>query len=123
MVLSNKCKKCDYICNAMHFQWKFIDWTSGDNDIDIFIQDSQLSAHNDIKKALEWIPYNRFYNISYIAEGKLNKMYEANWIDGYINKWNYDNQDWKRNQPNMPVFLKICNNPASITLEFINKVQ
>jgi hypothetical protein len=118
----NKCGKCGYMCNAIHFQYNFENWTSNNNDIDKFIQDSQLSAHNDAKKALEWIPYNRFQNINYIAEDKLNKMYRANWINGCINKWSDDNQDWKRKQPYIPVFLKICNNPASITLKFINKV-
>jgi hypothetical protein len=124
MVVLNdiSCERCNYVCNSIHFQHNFTNWTSGNDDFDKSIQDSQLSAHNNVKKALEWIPYDRFHNISYIAESKLDKMYKANWIDGCINKWNNDNQDWERNQPNMPVFLKICNILASITLEFINKV-
>jgi hypothetical protein len=48
-----------------------------------------------------------------------------NWIDGCINKWNYDNQNWGREKPNMFVLLKILNYPASIASiisEFIKKV-
>jgi hypothetical protein len=36
--------------------------------------------------------------------------------------WNNININWKRDGPNMIVILKVLNNPASITLEFINKV-
>jgi hypothetical protein len=118
-----KCGVCNYACNSIYFQHNFINWTSGNNDIDKFIQSTQLSDHNFYGyQALEWIPYDRFYNIKYIAEGKFNKMYRANWIDGYICFWNSNNQSWQRNNPYMFVILKILNNPASITLEFINKV-
>ena len=69
VVFSERCDKTNYniICNAIHFQQNFDNWTSGNNDIDKFIQDTQLSAHSDTEKALEWIPYDRFYNIIYIV--------------------------------------------------------
>ena len=68
-VLGEICKKCNYKCSAIHFQQNFDNWTSNNNDINIFIQDAQLSAHDNADKALEWIPYNRFYNIKYIVKG------------------------------------------------------
>jgi hypothetical protein len=120
---------CNYKCNAKWFKQNFKNWTSGNNQIDKFIQSTQLSDHNCYRyQALEWIPYDRFYDIRYIAEGKFNKIYRANWIDGYIRKlwdqssWDDDNQNWKREEPNMFVILKILNNSTSITLESINKV-
>jgi hypothetical protein len=122
VVFSIKCGECNDACNSIYFQHNFINWTSGNNDIDKFIQSTQLSAHYDVKEVLEWIPYNRFNNIKYISEGKFNVMYRANWIDGYISYWSINNQNWKREKPNMFVILKILNNPASITSEFINKV-
>jgi hypothetical protein len=118
MVLSNKCKLCNFICNAIHFQRNFNNWTSGNNNIDKFIQDTQLSAHKDVKKALEWIPYNKLYDIKYIAEND----YKANWIDGDIWCWNSDDHDWKRQNQNMIVELKKLNNPNNIALEFKDKV-
>uniref|UniRef100_U9T5X2 Protein kinase domain-containing protein n=1 Tax=Rhizophagus irregularis (strain DAOM 181602 / DAOM 197198 / MUCL 43194) TaxID=747089 RepID=U9T5X2_RHIID len=57
---------------------------SGNNDIDKFIQDTQLSVRYDTKEALEWIPYDRLFNIEYIADGKFGKVYRANWIDGWM---------------------------------------
>src|SRR6266496_2813172 len=83
VVLDYKCGKCNKICNAVHFQQNFEYWTSGNNDIDKFIQDSQLLAHDNVEKALEWIPYDRFCNIKYIAKNKFKKVYRANWVDGY----------------------------------------
>jgi hypothetical protein len=131
MILNDICKRCNYICNSIHFQRNFINWTSGNNDIDKFIQSiqsTQLSAHEKVTDALEWIPYDRLHNIRHIAEGEFGKVYRANWIDGcirqswYENSWDNDNQNWKRDEPNMFVILKFINNPAIITSEFINKV-
>ena len=109
-------------CNAKHFQQNFENWTSGNVDIDKFIQDAQLST-NDCFKVLEWIPYDRFRNIKYIAKGGFGKVYKANWIDGYINNWDNKNQNWVRKQPyNDHVALKSLNNSKDVTLEFINEV-
>jgi hypothetical protein len=123
MVLNEKCKKCNYVCNAIHFQQNFENWTSGDDDIDKFIQNTQLSIHgnnyNSFEQVLEWIPYNRFYNIKYIAE---KKVYQANWIDGKISYWNVNYQNWMRENQNMIVILKRLSNPKNITLEFMNEV-
>src|SRR5205823_5129126 len=115
------CKQCGIECNAKHFQQNFENWTSGNNDIDKFIQDTQLSAHDNAKEALEWIPYNRFYNINYIAKGGFDKVYRANWIDGFIDEW--DNKNWKREGQNKFVALKSLNNSKNVTLEFINEVN
>ncbi|GET02647.1 kinase-like domain-containing protein [Rhizophagus clarus] len=51
-----------------------------------------------------------------------NKVYKARWIDGYIYKWDDNNQNWERHEQNMIVILKYLNNPTSSTLEFINKI-
>ncbi|UZO03229.1 uncharacterized protein OCT59_023637 [Rhizophagus irregularis] len=55
-------------CNAKRFKDNFKNWTSGNKDIDEFIQQSQLNAVY-YKKYLEWIPFEKFQNITYIAEG------------------------------------------------------
>jgi hypothetical protein len=121
MVLNKKCKECNYICNAIHFQQNFVNWTSDSDNIDEFIQDTQLSAHktNEIPNALEWIPYDRFYGIKCIVE---KKVYRATWIDGEISYWNSKNQNWMRKNQDMSVILKKLNNPKNITLEFMNEV-
>ncbi|EXX58464.1 Ypk2p [Rhizophagus irregularis DAOM 197198w] len=124
MVLNNICEKCNDICNTIHFQQKFLDWTSGNNNVDKFIQDTQLLAHDDddIKNVLEWIPYDRFYNIEYIAKGGFGKIYKANWIDGYMSNWNIKDQNWKRYNQNMIIALKSLDNSKNVTLEFMNEI-
>ncbi|CAB4443804.1 unnamed protein product [Rhizophagus irregularis] len=125
MILNNKCKKCNSICNAIHFQHKFIDWTSGNNDIDKFIQETQLSEHASnirIRNALEWVPYDRFYDIKYIAKGGFGKVYRANWIDGYLVNWDDENKNWMRYNQNMFVALKSLDNSKNVTLEFMNEI-
>ncbi|GES87707.1 kinase-like domain-containing protein [Rhizophagus clarus] len=142
MVLSDQCKICSYICNSFCFQQNFENWTSGNDDIDKFIQDTQLSSHNNLTEAIEWIPHSRFKNIEYIAKGGFGRVYKANWIDGYIDKWDSDierhnfdgyinkwdndiesqSQYWKRRDANMFVALKSLNNSKNITLKYMNEM-
>jgi hypothetical protein len=119
MILIYECKLCNFICNAIHFQQNFNNWTSGNNDIDKFIQDTQLSSHKDMKKALEWISYNRLYNIRHITDNS----YIANWIDGNTCYWNNVDHDWKRQTQYMTVELKKLSNTKSIALEFKDEVR
>jgi hypothetical protein len=120
----NECEQCFYVCYAKRFQQNFDNWTSGSNDIDKFIQSTQLLVHkiSDLSHALEWIPYDRFYNIKYISESKFGKVCRANWIDGCIHYWDYGDQNWKRKDYDMFVILKSLNNPKNTTYEFMNEV-
>jgi len=122
MVILNICEKCNRVCNVKYFQKNFENWTSGDNNIDKLIKDTQLLAHNHPSNALEWIPYYKLYNIKYIAKDELGEVYRANWIDGNINNWDYHIQNWQRINQNMFVTLKSLNNSKSFALEFINEV-
>uniref|UniRef100_U9TIU1 Uncharacterized protein n=1 Tax=Rhizophagus irregularis (strain DAOM 181602 / DAOM 197198 / MUCL 43194) TaxID=747089 RepID=U9TIU1_RHIID len=119
IVLNDKCKKCNHICNAIHFKQKFETWTSGNDDIDQFIQDTQLSAHEITEETLEWIPYDRFNNI---IKSRFGETYRANWIDGCIYHWSDIKRNWERYNKSDIVILKILNNPKNITLEFMNEV-
>jgi hypothetical protein len=121
MVLKYKCKKCNHVCNVINFQYNFINWTSGNDDIDKFIRSTQLSVHEyyEVSNALEWIPYDRLYNIKCIAK---TEKYKANWIDGNLSYWSNYNQNWERENKNMIVELKNLNNFRNITLEFMNEV-
>ncbi|PKB98318.1 hypothetical protein RhiirA5_431567 [Rhizophagus irregularis] len=115
---SNICEECNYTCNTINFQRNFENWISGNGYIDKFIQDTQLLAHENIKEVLEWIPYDRFYNITKSGF----ELYKAYWIDGNIYNWNDKNQNWNRNN-NMIVTLKRINNLKNIALEFMNEIK
>src|SRR5207247_9809390 len=76
-------------CYSKKFQQNFCNWTSGNDHIDKFIQESQLNARNNCE-LLEWIPYNRLRNIQLLAQGGFSTIYKALWLDGQINKWDFE---------------------------------
>ena len=112
-------------CNAKRFQQNFENWTSGNSEVDKLIQESQLNAKNWDEK-LEWIEYDRFENIEYVAKGGFGTIYRAIWKDGYISCWNHETNQWNRENWNeyeySTVALKGLNNSKDITLEFLNEV-
>ncbi|RGB24950.1 hypothetical protein C1646_772402 [Rhizophagus diaphanus] len=73
------------IIDMIRFQHNVKNWTSGtNNDIDKFIQDVQLSEHTYhgvSNVVLEWIPYERFYDIDPVDE--FDEVYTVG-IDGFI---------------------------------------
>ena len=118
-------------CNAKRFQQDFPNWTSGNNYIDNFIQKTQLNAEWS-EEVLEWIPYNRLTNIKYLAKGGFSTVYNARWLDGYIENWDYDNKQWNRgiyvidDTDSIKVFevvIKSLNNSSNINEEFLNEVR
>jgi serine/threonine protein kinase len=124
-----KCKECLKIhedldgclsCNLKRFQRDFDKWTSRSEDIDRLIQDNQLLVRRH--GLLEWIPYDKFININYIAEGGFAKVYSATWIDGRIKKWSQFSNNWKRNG-STTVALKVLNNSGNISEVFLNEVR
>src|SRR3954451_4553982 len=68
-------------CNAKRFKENFKNWTSGNKDIDEFIQYSQLNAVY-YTKYLEWIPFENFQDVTYITRGGFGKIYSAKWPEG-----------------------------------------
>ncbi|RHZ85056.1 hypothetical protein Glove_71g149 [Diversispora epigaea] len=96
-------------CNLKHFQNDFNNWTSGNDKIDKFIQDAQLNA-NDKWEVIEWIPYNRFKDVKQIGRGGFGTIHYARWIDGYIEKWDIENQQWERYNKGKEVALKKFDN-------------
>ncbi|RHZ83286.1 hypothetical protein Glove_97g82 [Diversispora epigaea] len=91
-------QKYNYIwckpCNSTRFKNDFDKWTSGNDTIDKFIQDTQLNA--DYYELIEWIPYDRFKDIKQIAKGGFGTIYYAKWVDGWIQCWDIENQQWER---------------------------
>ena len=113
-------------CNAKWFQQDFPNWTSGNIYIDNFIQETQLNAQW-YTHVLEWIPYNRLTNIKYLAKGGFSTVYNAIWLDGYIQWWDYDNKQWNRwisdSIKGCEVVIKSLNNSSNINEEFLNEVR
>ncbi|RHZ45133.1 hypothetical protein Glove_689g26 [Diversispora epigaea] len=123
-----KCKKCQKIntgkqwcntCNSEKFQCEFNNWTSGDIEIDKYIQQTQLNA-TKYEEVIEWIPFDKFNNIEYHAKGGFGKVFKATWSDGHIISWNSEKKIWKRS-PHIDVCLKSLNTSTSLGLDRIHK--
>ena len=70
-----------------------------------------------------FVPYDRFKNVEFIAEGGFSKIYKATWIDGPIFGWS-KKKPFKPiyKQKNYPVVLKKLNNSKNITSKELNEV-
>ena len=110
-------------CNSKHFQQDFNKWTSGNKEIDEFIQNFRLNATCK-EEVLEWIPYEKFENIEYLAKGGFGIVHKAKWIDGYIEYWDINKNRWKRDTTEYAsnVVLKCLNNSQNLTMDFLQEV-
>lgn len=125
MEMDYSCKKCRQPlglewCRTCHVKQDFDKWTSGNELIDKFIQNAQISA-TDPWKAIEWIPYERFKKVREIAKGGFSTIYLAKWIDGPLGGWDFDKERWRR-WGKRYVILKKYDKIANINEEILNKV-
>ncbi|PKC57357.1 kinase-like protein [Rhizophagus irregularis] len=123
------CKICkqpntdDYYCrscNSKRFQRNFKNWTSGNHNIDEFIQKTQLKAKNS-RSVIEWIEYDKFEDVVYLAKGGFGTIFKAVWKDGYI-KMNYNDKQLERNSK-IEVALKSLHKSQDIIAEFLKEVE
>ncbi|PKC07966.1 kinase-like protein [Rhizophagus irregularis] len=121
------CKKCNQIrintdfCNYCVLQPNFKNWTSGNHIVDEFIQKAQLKA-KDKYHIIEWIEYDKFEDVEYLAKGGFGTTFKAVWKDGYIDKWGYKNDQWKRGGKTN-VALKCLHNSQDIAADFLKEVE
>ncbi|CAG8572068.1 5948_t:CDS:2 [Cetraspora pellucida] len=82
-------------CQSKRFKNNFSSWSSGHDDIDIFIQRTQLYSKSWVD-FLEWIPYNNFKNIKKIGSGGYGYVYKSMWLDGPHEKWDSNTAQYIR---------------------------
>ncbi|CAG8553981.1 1787_t:CDS:2, partial [Acaulospora morrowiae] len=88
-------------------------WTSGNNDIDVFIKEAQLTSTN-YEDVIEWIPFNRLSNLQ-----KIGLNFQALWLDGIRNIKN----NTRTRLLSHAVELKKINESQINTSELINKIK
>lgn len=113
-------KSCQF-CKSKHFQKDFKNWTSGNLEIDEFIQRSQLQTTKS-EEILEWIPHEKFSSVEYLSEGGFGKVYKAKLIDGYIKGWDAKNDKWERDKDAREVVLKSLHNSQNIATDFLQEI-
>uniref|UniRef100_U9SL83 Protein kinase domain-containing protein n=1 Tax=Rhizophagus irregularis (strain DAOM 181602 / DAOM 197198 / MUCL 43194) TaxID=747089 RepID=U9SL83_RHIID len=100
------------------FKNNFINWTSGNEKIDDFIQKKQLKISIESYIIFEWIPYNEFIEIK---ETEGNCLTTATWEKGPLI---YDTlkKEWVKTSYKK-VCLRYLYNSQNVTNEFIDKVE
>jgi serine/threonine protein kinase len=104
------------ICHVCHKAKSLIQ--SGNKVIDDFIRYTQTNnVYKDGK--IEFVPYDKFKDIEFIAEGGFSKVYKATWT---ISKWSEAKQKHNRISKKK-VVLKELNNSKNIDYKELNEVR
>ncbi|RIA98825.1 kinase-like domain-containing protein [Glomus cerebriforme] len=126
-ILCNECNKkrttlddSHQICHVC-YKTKTLFKPSGNKVIDDFIRHSQINYVKEDGK-MEFVPYDQFKNIEFIAEGGFSKIFKATWIDGPKNNWSKKKQSYSREQ-NYAVVLKKLNNSKDIKSKDLNELK
>jgi hypothetical protein len=117
------CYRCGEIkrilenCQIGYFCYNKENKKSGNKIIDDFIRYTQTNYVAKKEGKMEFVPYDQFINIEFIAEGGFSKIYKATWADGPVIYY----YKMRRN-PNRTVVLKRLNNSKNITSKDLNEV-
>jgi hypothetical protein len=98
---------CEY-CVRNYLKTNFLNWTSGNKDIDNLIRKCQMETLYP-KLIVEWIPFNNLRNIKYLTKGGFSAIFTADWIDGYYLEWDFKEQRLKRSGMEHVVLKKLEN--------------
>ena len=100
------CKKYKWCkpCQINHLKKNFTKWTSGNKQIDKFIQERQLeTGYTDV--LFEWVPYNQFNDIEEIGINDFTTVHLAVWKDGTLYR-DYKNENKWIRESDQKVVLK-----------------
>ncbi|CAH1759640.1 326_t:CDS:2 [Entrophospora sp. SA101] len=109
----SKCSKCGEPrtsigwckpCNTKKLKDQFQNWTSGDDDLDEFIRETQTSANTPFDY-MRWIPFDSFSDLEFIAKGGFGAVYSAK------------SKSWGQ------VALKFLDNSQELTRDFLEELR
>ena len=108
-------------CNSGHFRNDFDKWTSGNKEIDNFIQNTQIHAWTR-HLVLEWYPWENFSNIEEIGKGGYATVFHARSKVERIKKCDHQINQWSRYHSAEYVALKTIGHCELLTTDFLNEV-
>ena len=111
---------CEF-CIRKYLENNFGNWTSGNNEIDKLIQECQQTTVKP-NRVIEWISYDQFERVKYLAEGGCATIYTAIWKDGCYYKWNSERQILER-FGRQKIVLKRLNNSNSNNVRWFQEVS
>ena len=111
------CKKCYELYANVITKWCRLCQTSGNKQIDDFIQEKQLNdPYFDI--VFEWIPYSQFNEINETGKNGPMTVYSAIWKNGPLY---YQYGRYKRD-PNKEIALRCLHNSQDQVESLLNEV-
>ncbi|RHZ86175.1 hypothetical protein Glove_54g23 [Diversispora epigaea] len=113
---------CD-LCIKEHFIQEFGTWSSGNAEVDKFVQESQKNHQGHYGNRLQWIPYDNFLGINHLANGGYGSVYSAILKNGIKSHWNLNKQDWEYSFVDKRVVLKEINDSRHDTSKFLKEVK
>ena len=123
----NKCKLTRYSdrfcegCISLQLQSLFTTWTSGNNIIDDFIQQSQMASSLPTY-ILEWIPFEQFKKVTKLTEGGFSSIYTAVWTRGSIIDYDENKKEFIY-FGSQAVVLKLLNDSNEPGKKFFDEVS
>ncbi|CAB4441610.1 unnamed protein product [Rhizophagus irregularis] len=126
------CLKCDETYTNIEYKWcrpceinclreKSVILSSGNKNIDRFIQEMQLKINHPTEIIFEWIPYHQFNSIKKISKDNSTMVNLAIWKDGPL--FYYPSKNKYKRILNERVTLKIIYNLQITVNDFLNKVK
>ncbi|RHZ83139.1 hypothetical protein Glove_99g47 [Diversispora epigaea] len=111
-------------CNSKHFRNCFLQWSSGNREIDKFIRNSQIFATSR-DCVLDWIPYNQLTSFRILGRGGFGIVQRATWLEGQIDQiigWNYLQRKWERHGRTR-VSIKVLDNSRDIKVDYFHEMM
>ncbi|UZO02774.1 uncharacterized protein OCT59_021253 [Rhizophagus irregularis] len=125
----SKCNECNkrrkpldkshQICHVCYKVMSYEMKKSRNKVIDDFIRNTQISLVKGAGK-MEFVSYDQFKDIEFLAEGGFSKVYKATWINGPLLSWNIKSS---AREGNYTVVLKKLNNSNYITSKELNELK
>ncbi|CAG8470659.1 6923_t:CDS:2 [Gigaspora rosea] len=110
---------CEF-CIQDYLKVDFGNWTSGNDEIDIIIRQSQICVSSP-EKIFRWIPYEDFEKVTLKTKGGHASIYSAIWKDGLL-KWNSEELLFENVGPRC-VILKKLENSSQMDGRWLEKIS
>ncbi|CAG8784176.1 10074_t:CDS:2, partial [Acaulospora morrowiae] len=96
----------------------FSNWTSGNSRLDQFIQQTQLE-NPDSRFHMQWINYDDFSDIKFVAKGGHSSVYSATWLNKTDQVWDGVKQTFVEKP--LVVALKVLKDSQNLSNEFLDE--
>ncbi|CAG8680858.1 8053_t:CDS:2, partial [Scutellospora calospora] len=99
---------------------EFSNWTSDDDGLDRFIQQTQLETP-DPRYHMQWIPFESFSDIKFVAKGGHSSVFSATWLNKTDQVWDGAKQAFIEKP--LIVALKSLKNSQELSEEFLDEFK